>query len=225
MKLKIDLTGRTFDRLTVQGRSTKIGQAPKWNCKCACGGACKPTTWNLVHGKSRSCGCLRRDNNGGHHLRPYEALYNVLISKRRKYEVVLSYEEFVDFTKTTECHYCLAPIDWTKKERYNLDRTNSRLGYSKKNCVVCCTRCNLGKNNRFTYEEWYEMTECLRRKVCQSNLDQVCTMPKLTPNLSSPLHRQDRYTRHLRRFPILRINQNNKRSSEQMDKSIKYPQN
>src|SRR5208337_5284248 len=80
--------------------------------------------------------------------------------------------DFVTYTYTKACHYCYAPIYWCRENRmhtrggssYYLDRTNSALGYSKENCVVCCTRCNRGKSDLFTYDEWWAMTEVFRRK-------------------------------------------------------------
>ena len=95
-------------------------------------------------------------------------MFNILRSKARGYEVLLTYEEFLEFTKTLRCHYCFAEIDWTKDQRYNLDRRNNDIGYTKENCVVCCPRCNYGKSNLFTYDEWYGMTSWFRRIQCQS---------------------------------------------------------
>jgi hypothetical protein len=37
------------------------------------------------------------------------------------------------------------------------------LGYVEVNVVGCCKRCNIAKGNRFTYDEWYGMTEYFRR--------------------------------------------------------------
>lgn len=51
-----DLTGQTFGRLTVLGR---VGT--KWECLCSCGQTTKISAGSLVHGGSRSCGCLRSE--------------------------------------------------------------------------------------------------------------------------------------------------------------------
>lgn len=66
-----DLTGRTFDRLTVLRRSD-----PRWSdtmlayydCKCACGNdAPHIRSDSLRNGQSRSCGCLRSDTTRARH--------------------------------------------------------------------------------------------------------------------------------------------------------------
>lgn len=74
--------------------------------------------------------------------------------------------------KITECHYCQAalpvrPEFWgqgSNNQSYNLDRMDNSKGYHVDNLVVACVRCNYGKKDLFTYEEWYGMTEYLRRK-------------------------------------------------------------
>lgn len=95
-------------------------------------------------------------------LRPYEALYRYFLrmAERVNHTVELSYEEFLGFVSIDECHYCGSLISWVKSTQsreslsYNLDRKDNSHGYSVSNCVVCCTRCNLSKGNRFTYDEW-----------------------------------------------------------------------
>jgi hypothetical protein len=78
----------------------------------------------------------------------------------------LTYKDLLEFVKEKVCHYCYAPINWIEYNgggRYNLDRMDSSLGYSKDNVVVCCPRCNLAKANRFSYREWFSMTAIFRR--------------------------------------------------------------
>lgn len=97
-------------------------------------------------------------------LKPFEALYHVLLSEARRKEknTDLSFEEFLEFTKEKTCHYCCSPLVWTERinrsiEPYtgtNLDRKDNSLGYSKKNCVACCDLCNKTRGNKFTYEEF-----------------------------------------------------------------------
>lgn len=65
MKL-IDLTGRTFERLTVIHRgpdhvSPKGSTAARWRCACSCGELALVRGDYLKSGKTRSCGCLARE--------------------------------------------------------------------------------------------------------------------------------------------------------------------
>ena len=58
-----DLTGQTFNRLTVIGRgeNTKNGKA-QWICLCECGQNSVVTTDSLKRGHTKSCGCLNKEN-------------------------------------------------------------------------------------------------------------------------------------------------------------------
>lgn len=97
---------------------------------------------------------------------PFISCYNVLLksSKNRNISLLISYNEFLTFTKINCCHYCNAKILWIKHTRHNnipnkegrsykLDRKDSNGPYSLNNCVVCCFRCNASKSNRYSYEE------------------------------------------------------------------------
>jgi len=106
-------------------------------------------------------------------LRPFEYLYNKLLFT--KHEVELTYKQFLEFTEIETCHYCGSRLKWVpfnshNSQAVNLDRKNSKLAYSESNCVVCCKRCNYGKNRLFTYEEWYAMTACFRRSKATRDL-------------------------------------------------------
>lgn len=60
----VDLTGQTFNYLTVIAKSEeKIRNRPAWVCKCLrCGKTHITSTYLLKNGKVKSCGCLREDN-------------------------------------------------------------------------------------------------------------------------------------------------------------------
>ena len=56
----IDLTGKTFGRLTVISRVVdKNSKATKWLCRCECGNECVVHAGSLRGGHTKSCGCLR----------------------------------------------------------------------------------------------------------------------------------------------------------------------
>ena len=58
----IDHVGDVFGRLTVISRTSneRNGQA-RWHCKCSCGGTLEVCGDRLRLGKTRSCGCLRKE--------------------------------------------------------------------------------------------------------------------------------------------------------------------
>lgn len=60
----LDLTGRTFGRLTVLSRAENSkGGKPRWLCRCQCGNECIVHSSSLVSGNTKSCGCLRNEKS------------------------------------------------------------------------------------------------------------------------------------------------------------------
>lgn len=64
----VDLTNKKFGRLLVLNRdedyispSGKVKRV-KWRCKCTCGEECIVNTDALKKGRTKSCGCLQREN-------------------------------------------------------------------------------------------------------------------------------------------------------------------
>lgn len=58
------LINRSFGKLNVisEGPSTNLG-VKRWICRCSCGNIILVTKYNLIHGLSKSCGCLNREHN------------------------------------------------------------------------------------------------------------------------------------------------------------------
>jgi len=58
-----DLTGRTFNHLTVLGDSGKrSGLEVLWHCQCDCGNTINVRGVNLKNGTTKSCGHIKSDN-------------------------------------------------------------------------------------------------------------------------------------------------------------------
>ena len=59
---RIDLTGQTFNHLTVLELSEKTdgAGARMWRCRCDCGNITYTSSNKLISGKKKSCGCLNR---------------------------------------------------------------------------------------------------------------------------------------------------------------------
>ena len=69
-----DLTGRTFGRWAVLAEvpKTRPGQT-RWRCQCICGAINESIGYTtLTQGRSRSCGCLRRELR----TKPLHAIHN-----------------------------------------------------------------------------------------------------------------------------------------------------
>lgn len=162
-----------FGDWTILDNSEGTRSRSHWTCCCICGTERKVLVRNLLEGKSKGCGCSRYK---ALRKRPYEWLFNhaALDAKRRGKSFSLTYAEFLEFTQKPTCHYCGTALTWephlrtiseTRNTRaiYNLDRKDNSLGYVKENLVECCGRCNAGKGERFSYEEWVIMTAVLRK--------------------------------------------------------------
>lgn len=61
MSRRLDLTGKTFGRLTVSGFGHVRGQRTIWRCVCSCGNLIEVIGKNLANGNTSSCGCLHSD--------------------------------------------------------------------------------------------------------------------------------------------------------------------
>jgi len=57
----IDLTGKEFDRLTVIERAETINKRTRWLCKCKCSKLVTVGSYDLLKGRTKSCGCLRKE--------------------------------------------------------------------------------------------------------------------------------------------------------------------
>lgn len=57
----LDLVGQRYGRLTVIEPARTNGRYPAWKCKCDCGNEVIVITNSLRSGKTKSCGCLRRE--------------------------------------------------------------------------------------------------------------------------------------------------------------------
>jgi len=118
----------------------------------------------LLSGKSTGC----RSCNNRNKLRPFEALFNFLVSQAKgRTTVELTYSEYLTFTTTKECHYCHIPIDWrphwSNPSGHHLDRKDNCIGYTKDNCVVCCGPCNKIKSDHFKHWQMKKIGELIRQ--------------------------------------------------------------
>lgn len=60
--MRIDISGQRFGRLITIKRLIPSGETRnKWLCQCDCGNKCLATTSDLRRGKTKSCGCLKKE--------------------------------------------------------------------------------------------------------------------------------------------------------------------
>lgn len=61
IKNLIDLTGKRYGRLVVQGLGSKKGSQHTWKCICDCGNIKEVKGCYLRNGQTKSCGCLKKE--------------------------------------------------------------------------------------------------------------------------------------------------------------------
>lgn len=163
-----NLRGRTFGRYTVLGCdpiSRYIGKEGRqykqvyWTCQCeSCGGVEVVLASNLKRNTSGCfhCAGLRnrekasaaRQKYADTNLGVYYNSYKGNAKRRGKY-FDLSLEHFESLI-SEDCFYCGAPprvytLGRHKIEANGIDRRDNNIGYTKENCVPCCTGCNVTK--------------------------------------------------------------------------------
>jgi hypothetical protein len=77
----LDLTGRTYGRLTVLHEGTRSGKHRRWVCSCACGAETAVFGTGLQQGTTVSCGCWAREKPA-------------LLKKPRDIESLMAFVEF-----------------------------------------------------------------------------------------------------------------------------------
>lgn len=152
-----------------------------FDCADGCGREIRVSHGALYKATGKCSVCVSR-------TRPYQHVYGYLtaVARHRQLDVSLTYEELLEFTKIDECTYCGSKIEWemwssagnSYSKAYNLDRKDNAKGYSKDNCVVCCTACNFIRQDKLTHEEMLVLSSGLReimRTRHLSKLSQIAT--------------------------------------------------
>lgn len=127
----------------------------------------RKTFLKLHPGICRSCSCKKTIKIAqlSNRLRPFEAKYNIF--KYKCPETDISYDDYLEFTKIPNCHYCEQTMPWQPFGENNpgfwLDRKDNNLGHLNGNLVVCCGVCNKTKRDEFTYEEFLQLAPVLKK--------------------------------------------------------------
>ena len=147
-----------------------------WNVRCDCGAEKIISTSNLTHGNTVSCGCKLREGN---HTKPSGVAslnhkYAAYAARAKTHKKQLSFELTLDefaFLTSSPCHYCgIVGASATKAKPTSngayvsngIDRKDSNLGYTLKNCVPCCPICNLMKRD-LPYKDFLAHVERIHR--------------------------------------------------------------
>ena len=140
MAKRIDRTGLRFGRLVIIKflRNDKYWH-PSWLCKCDCGGTVEVKWTNLYSGRTKSCGCLRRElqtTHGQHRSPEYKSWKGMIQRCTNPKDASFSYyvgrgsgvcDRWRDFRNFYE--------DMGERPKgLTIERTNNCKGYSPDNC-------------------------------------------------------------------------------------------
>lgn len=172
----LDRKNKRYGKLLVTEHKGKDKRGKHlWLCKCDCGGEKVVVGDNLSSGKSKSCGCLKKEflskkgNQFGLYKDRQVAMLKVQYShlKRRHKQNnmsgnVINFHRFKELSKLP-CKYCGVPYSKEIEDRLNesknkkrlsnevlkingIDRIDSNIGYTVENSVSCCKYCNFAKH-------------------------------------------------------------------------------
>jgi hypothetical protein len=155
-KIRKDLIGRKFGRLTVIRRATNHGKRIFWLCKCTCGNIKEIGADALRSGNSNSCGCYRSEVTrkrtilpSGISMRNHKYAGYKKEAAQRGIEFNISMDQFLKLT-SQNCFYCGAKPSNCSSRKYRngefiyqgIDRVDNAKGYLIDNVVPCCKICN-----------------------------------------------------------------------------------
>lgn len=143
-----DLIGKTFGRLTVIGRSSndKRGKS-RWECRCECGNIKTILADSLVSGKTKSCGCYRKEtaprNNPAKHGMSRTRLWTIWCGMKSRcyYPKNIAYKDYGG-RGIRVCdewlHDFVSFLNWSMKNGYaenlTIDRIDCNGNYDPSNC-------------------------------------------------------------------------------------------
>lgn len=178
-----EFIGKKFGRLLPIERASSRHNRSCWLCQCDCGKTKVVLGENLRKGKTKSCGCIRRELGLNtikavreqNYLGPGEAAFNVMFAvykhhaAERNLVFELNESQFRNLTKLN-CFYCddepktlfkpKAPFGGYLSN--GVDRINNNIGYTIQNSVTCCRICNQMKSDR-SYDDFIARCERITR--------------------------------------------------------------
>jgi hypothetical protein len=137
----VDMTGRTFNRLTVIERAgTSADRKALWRCRCACGRETVVSGKDMRNGHIRSCGCIlhevtvaRNTTHGTSGTRLYR-IWKDMHKRCRHHPHYASRDISVDPVWDTYPPF----RDWSLANGYRddltIDRKDTNAGYAPDNC-------------------------------------------------------------------------------------------
>ena len=205
----IDLTGQKFTRLTVvELIKEKKDGVYLWLCNCICGGTCRPTSYHLRSGHTKSCGCLKIEKAKNrlltHGMSSHSAYHSWWDMMNRCYNSKHKHFKNWGGRGIKVCEY------WHKLENFiedmgerpaglTLERKDNNGNYELKNCIWATMKeqgNNRSDNRLITYKgktktlkQWSEITG-IQPKTLQCRLKKWSTEKAFTEPINTKCRRK-----------------------------------
>jgi hypothetical protein len=197
MSAKKDLTGQRFGRLTVISQGENQQHHLTWICKCDCGKQVIALGCNLLGGKTKSCGCIRKEmlsNKQATHRLSKSSLYHIyytMIARCCKPNSI-SYKDY-GAKGIRVCDEWLKSFesfrDWAFENGYvnglSIERKNVLGNYSPDNCTWI-PRSKQNGNKRNTHYVTYK-----GEKMCLNYLAKETGLTRKIINRQAPKYNYD----------------------------------
>lgn len=194
-----------FGDWTVLGQANSVNNKKCVFARCKCGVEKVVQFANIVNGSSTRCyNCARKitanknrekaDRSGIVNQKCAFGRYKQGAAKR-KLSFSITFDEFLEIA-SKDCHYCgcgpsncydlkycKGPLKGESRAgkpfvHNGIDRIDSKKGYASENCVPCCKKCNIAKNNMSEIEfyEWIDrvFSHCKERMSINGKLISPC---------------------------------------------------
>lgn len=158
-----DYTGKRFGMLTALNFEGLIGKSRTlkslWNFKCDCGNNTTKIIYDVVNGKTKSCGCLNRKrgktakNWKGHEDIPhtyFSSLKQGATTRNLEFKLTIKYIWDLYIKQNKKCHHSGIELKFDTdncKNTASLDRIDSDKGYIKGNVQWVHKTINFMKQN------------------------------------------------------------------------------
>jgi len=139
------LLNKRFGKLVVIGEAENIRKSTAWVCRCDCGKITNVLSYNLLKGKSKSCGCVRGEKlgilskkHGGSKTRLYQIYKGMKQRCNNKSSSAYKYYGGRGIKVCSEWEDFIAFKTWAENNGYkdflSIDRIDPNRGYNPANC-------------------------------------------------------------------------------------------
>ena len=215
MKLKYNLVGERYGRLLVVERAENINQRVRWICKCDCGNSVIVSAHSLRGGDTKSCGCLKKEQDKKNltpptHRKTNTRLYNIYHNMKQRcynskntgyYRYGARGIKICDEWKNSFESFYNWAINNGYSDNLSIDRINNNGNYEPSNCRwgdMEIQSNNTEKTHHYIYngecltisqlaKKYNIKRKLLSRRLCEDkwNIQEAITTPKFKHHIQT----------------------------------------